>query len=324
MTEAVHRAKEIFQQEIGELTKLAAHIDEHFSSVVDALYACRGKIVVMGIGKTGLIGRKIASSFASTGTPAIFVNAAEAVHGDLGMVNADEVVLLVSNSGATNEILSVIDPLRQMGCRLIAMTGDLQSPLAQRCDIVLSIHVDKEACPLGLAPTTSTTAALMMGDALMVCLMEKRHFRAENFAVYHPGGALGRKLLGRVENYMYPSVPRVNTDTPFRELVCEMTKHHIGMTMVYKPSAVSGQPSACVGIITDGDLRRAIQKYDDLHITAADIMTLGYKHLSKDALLSEALSIMDRYNITTLAVTETPESEQIIGIISIHHIIDFA
>ena len=213
MTEAVHRAKEIFQQEIGELTKLAAHIDEHFSSVVDALYACRGKIVVMGIGKTGLIGRKIASSFASTGTPAIFVNAAEAVHGDLGMVNADDVVLLVSNSGATNEILSVIDPLRQMGCRLIAMTGDLQSPLAQRCDIVLSIHVDKEACPLGLAPTTSTTAALMMGDALMVCLMEKRHFRAENFAVYHPGGALGRKLLGRVENYMYPSVPRVNTDT---------------------------------------------------------------------------------------------------------------
>lgn len=324
MTEAVHRAKEIFQQEIGELTKLAAHIDEHFSSVVDALYACRGKIVVMGIGKTGLIGRKIASSFASTGTPAIFVNAAEAVHGDLGMVNADDVVLLVSNSGATNEILSVIDPLRQMGCRLIAMTGDLQSPLAQRCDIVLSIHVDKEACPLGLAPTTSTTAALMMGDALMVCLMEKRHFRAENFAVYHPGGALGRKLLGRVENYMYPSVPRVNTDTPFRELVCEMTKHHLGMTMVYKPSAVSGHPSSCVGIITDGDLRRAIQKYDDLHITAADIMTLGYKHLSKDALLSEALAIMDRYNITTLAVTETPESEQIIGIISIHHIIDFA
>ncbi|MBO7455726.1 MAG: KpsF/GutQ family sugar-phosphate isomerase [Paludibacteraceae bacterium] len=317
MTKVINRAKEIFQQEIGELTKVAEHIDEHFASVVDLLYACKGKVVVMGIGKTGLIGRKIASSFASTGTPAIFVNAAEAVHGDLGMVCADDVVLLVSNSGATNEILAVIDPLHQMGCRLIAMTGDLQSPLAQRCDLVLSVHVDKEVCPLGLAPTTSTTATLMMGDALMVCLMEKRHFQAENFAVYHPGGALGRKLLGRVENHMYPSVPRVYTDTPFRELVCEMTAHHLGMTMVYRQNK-------CVGIITDGDLRRAIQKYDDLHITAADIMTPSYKHIAKDALLSEALATMDRYNITTLAVTPTPDTEEIIGIISIHHIIDFA
>jgi arabinose-5-phosphate isomerase len=324
MTNTIHRAKDIFEQEISELTKVAANIDEHFSSIVDTLYACRGKVVIMGIGKTGLIGRKIASSLASTGTPAIFVNAAEAVHGDLGMVAADDVVLLVSNSGATNEILAVIDPLHQMGCQLIAMTGDIQSPLAQRCDQVLSVHVDKEVCPLGLAPTTSTTATLLMGDALMVCLMEKRHFQAENFAVYHPGGALGRKLLGRVENHMTTSVPRVYTNTPFRELVCEMTSHHLGMTMVYKPSEVSGQYSDCVGIITDGDLRRAIQKYDDLHITAADIMTPSYKHLCKDALLSEALAIMDRYDITTLAVTETPESEEIIGIISIHHIIDFA
>lgn len=323
MTDTINRAKEIFRQELSELAKLAEHIDEHFSSVVDVLYACKGKVVVMGIGKTGLIGRKIASSFASTGTPAIFVNAAEAVHGDLGMVGAEDVVLLVSNSGATNEILAVIDPLRQMGCKLVAMTGDLQSPLAQRCDLVLSVHVDKEVCPLGLAPTTSTTATLMMGDALMVCLMEKRHFQAENFAVYHPGGALGRKLLGRVENHMYNSVPRVFTDTSFRDLVREMTAHHLGMTMVYA-KAQEGVPAKCVGIITDGDLRRAIQKYDDLHIVAADVMTPSYKHICKDALLSEALAIMDRFNITTLAVTETPNSEAIIGIISIHHIIDFA
>lgn len=313
------RAKDIFQQEISELSKLASQIDEHFAAVVELLYSCKGKVVIMGIGKTGLIGRKLASSFASTGTPSIFVNAAEAVHGDLGMVAADDVVLLVSNSGATNEILAVIDPLHQMGCRLIAMTGDLSSPLAQRCDLVLSVHVDKEVCPLGLAPTTSTTATLLMGDALMVCLMEKRHFRAENFAVYHPGGALGRKLLGRVGNHMYHGVPRVYTDTAFRELASEMTNHHLGMTMVYEHN------DTCVGIITDGDLRRAIQKFDDLqHVTAADIMTPSYKHLGKDALLSEALAIMDRYNITTLAVTETPESQKIIGIISIHHIIDFA
>ena len=324
MSNTVQRAKEIFEQEIGELNKVAANIDEHFSAVVDTLYACKGKVVVMGIGKTGLIGRKIASSLASTDTPALFVNAVEAVHGDLGMVSCDDVALLVSNSGATNEILAVIDPLHRMGCRLIAMTGDLQSPLALRCDLVLSVHVDREACPLGLAPTTSTTATLLMGDALMVCLMEKRHFRAENFAVYHPGGALGRKLLGRVENHMTTSVPRVFTDTPFRDLVCEMTRHHLGMTMVYGHNADDSDYGKCVGIITDGDLRRAIQKYDDLHITAADIMTLGYKRLCKDALLSEAFAILDKVNITTLAVTDTPDTEQIIGIISIHHIIDFA
>ena len=318
MTDTVSRAKEIFQQEIDELMKVAAHIDEHISAVVDALYACKGKIVVMGIGKTGLIGRKIASSFASTGTPAIFVNAAEAVHGDLGMVASDDVVLLVSNSGATHEILAVIDPLHRMGCKLIAMTGDPQSLLAQRCDLVLSVHVDKEVCPLGLAPTTSTTATLLMGDTLMVCLMEKRHFQAENFAVYHPGGALGRKLLGRVENHMYSHVPHVYTDTPLRKLVGEMTGHHLGMTMVY------ARPDKCVGIITDGDLRRAIEKYNDLNVAAQDIMTPGYKHIGKDALLSEALAVMDRYNITTLAVTDSADSEQIIGIISIHHIIDFA
>lgn len=320
----IDKAKEIFLEEINELTKLSETIDGQFVQVVDALYACKGKIVVMGIGKTGIIGRKIASSLASTGTPAIFVNAAEAVHGDLGMVASDDVALLVSNSGATNEILAVTDPLRQLGCRIIAMTGDMQSPLAKRADLVLSVHVDKEVCPLGLAPTTSTTATLLMGDALMVCLMEKRHFQAENFAVYHPGGALGRKLLGRVGNHMSTSVPRVYTTTLFRDLVCEMSDHHLGMTMVYKQREKEGQRPKCVGIITDGDLRRAIQKYNDVHITAAEVMTPGYKHIAKDALLSEALAIMDKYNITTLAVTETNESEQIIGILSIHHIIDFA
>lgn len=170
---------------------------------------------------------------------------------------------------------------------------------------------------MGLAPTTSTTATLLMGDALIVCLMERRHFKAENFAVYHPGGALGRKLLGRVSNHMATAVPRVQMDTPFRQLVAEMSDKHLGMTMVYE----GGQ---CIGIITDGDLRRAIQKYDDLHITAREIMTPSYKHIEKDALLSDALAVMDRYNITTLAVTETPDSSAIIGIISIHHIIDFA
>lgn len=310
------RAKEIFAEEIVELEKLGLSIDERFDEAVEMIYACRGKLVVMGIGKTGIIGHKIASSLASTGTSAIFVNAVEAVHGDLGMVSREDVVMLVSNSGSTNEILNVIAPLRNIGCRIIAMTGDIKSPLAQQTDLTLSIHVDKEACPLGLAPTTSTTATALMGDALTVCLMEKRHFKAENFAVYHPGGALGRRLLARVQNRMQQSVPRVQVTTPFRELVGEMTDKHLGMTMVY-------DGEQCVGIITDGDLRRAIQKYEDLHIVARDMMTPSYKRIHKDALLTDALAIMDRYNITTLAVTETPQTEPIIGIISIHHIIDF-
>lgn len=310
------RAKEIFAEEITELEKLGLSIDERFDEAVEMIYACRGKLVVMGIGKTGIIGHKIASSLASTGTSAIFVNAVEAVHGDLGMVSREDVVMLVSNSGSTNEILNVIAPLRNIGCRIIAMTGDIKSPLAQQADLTISIHVDKEACPLGLAPTTSTTATALMGDALTVCLMEKRHFKAENFAVYHPGGALGRRLLARVQNRMQQSVPRVQVTTPFRELVGEMTEKHLGMTMVY-------DGEQCVGIITDGDLRRAIQKYEDLHIVARDMMTPSYKRIHKDALLTDALAIMDRYNITTLAVTETPQTEPIIGIISIHHIIDF-
>ena len=319
----IQRAKDIFHEEIAELNKLADTIDHSFEQVVDMIYTCQGQLVVMGIGKTGIIGHKIASSLASTGTEAIFVNAAEAVHGDLGMINSRDVVMLISNSGTTSEIINVIAPLRQIGCRLIAMTGNPNSKLARLCDITLSVHVDKEACPLGLAPTTSTTATLLMGDALIVCLMERRHFKAENFAVYHPGGALGRKLLGRVQNHMTTSVPRVRQSTPFRDIVREMSDKHLGMTMVFEDQMDIQTQARCTGIITDGDLRRAIQKYDDLHITASDIMTPSYKHIHKDALLSDALAMMDEYNITTLAVTETPESSPIIGIISIHPIIDF-
>ena len=313
------RAKQIFEEEIRELEKLKNSIDNHFNQVVEILYHCQGKVVMMGIGKTGIIAHKMAASFASTGTPSIFVNAAEAVHGDLGMINANDVAILVSNSGSTNEILNIIDPLHRLGCTIIAMTGNMDSTLAQRADHALSIHVDTEACPLGIAPTTSTTATLLMGDALMVCLMEMRQFKAEDFALYHPGGALGRKLLDRVHRVMTTNVPRVTADASFRDVVCEMSDKHLGMTMVYDRLPQGN----CLGIITDGDIRRAIQKYNDVHITAADIMTPSYKRIAKEALLTDALAIMDTYNITTLAVTETTTSTDIIGIISIHHIIDF-
>jgi arabinose-5-phosphate isomerase len=310
------RAKQIFQEEISELQRLQESIDQSFDQVVEVLYACQGKVVIMGIGKTGIIGHKMAASFASTGTSSIFVNVAEAMHGDLGMLKPEDVVILVSNSGETSEILNAIDPVHQIGCTIVAMTGNLQSPLAQRSDYALSVHVDKEACPLGLAPTTSTTATLMMGDALLVCLMEKRRFQAEDFSVYHPGGALGRKLLGRVKNFMTQDVPRVSSKALFRDLVSEMSAKHLGMTMVY-------DQDACVGIITDGDVRRAIEKYNDVQIRAEQIMTPSYKTIAKNALLTDALAVMDKYNITTLAVTSGAGSTEIIGIISIHHIIDF-
>jgi arabinose-5-phosphate isomerase len=313
------RAQQIFDEEIRELQKLKCCINDSFNQVVQVLYECTGKVVMMGIGKTGIIAHKIAASLASTGTPAIFVNAAEAIHGDLGMISANDVAVLVSNSGSTSEITNVIDPLHRLGCVIVAMTGNLNSPLAIRADYVLSIHVDLEACPLGLAPTTSTTATLLMGDALMVCLMEKRCFKAEDFGLYHPGGALGRKLLARVENCMIKDVPRVDKHALFREVVREMSDKHLGMTMVYD-SIPAGD---CIGIITDGDVRRAIEKYNDLQITAAYIMTPGYKHIDKDALQTDALAMMDEHNITTLAVTDTPNSNEIVGVISIHHIIDF-
>lgn len=310
------RAKQIFDEEIRELEKLKNNIDTTFDKVVEVLYACQGKVVMMGIGKTGIIAHKMAASFASTGTPSIFVNAAEAVHGDLGMLNPNDVAILVSNSGSTNEITNIIDPLHRLGCTIVAMTGNLDSPLAKRADYALSIHVDTEACPLGLAPTTSTTATLLMGDALMVCLMEMRKFKAENFGLYHPGGALGRQLMGRVGKCMTTHIPRVTSAAIFRDVVNEITDKHLGMTMVF-------EQDKCVGIITDGDVRRAILKYSDLQITASDIMTPSYKHIAKDALLTDALAVMDKHNITTLAVTETEETTEIIGIISIHHIIDF-
>ncbi len=312
------RSKEIFRSEIAELEKVAAHIGDEMDRVVDMIFACQGKLVIMGIGKTGIIGHKIASSLASTGTQAIFVNAAEAMHGDLGMIARKDIVMLISNSGATAEILNVIAPLKNIGCTLIAMTGNTASPLAKEVSVVLNTGVEQEACPLNLAPTTSTTAALVMGDALTICLMEKRQFKAENFAVYHPGGALGRQLLNRVKHRMTADLPKVYEDTPFKDIIYEVSNKRLGTTLVFD------RQEHAVGIITDGDIRRAIQKYDDVkHLQAADFMTPGFKKIDQEAMLTEALAVMDVNNITTLAVTASAQSEQIVGIISIHHIIDF-
>ena len=315
MINAEKRAKEIFAQQIGELQKLLDKIGPEMNQVVEMIYACRGKLVIMGVGKTGIIGHKIASSLASTGTPAIFVNAAEAMHGDLGMISPDDIALLISNSGSSMEIINIVVPLKKIGCRIIAMTGNPQSPLAREAELMLNVGVEKEACPLGLAPTTSTTATLVMGDALTICLMERRNFKAENYALYHPGGALGRQLLTRVKDEMTTEIPKVNEDSIFKDIILEMSKKRLGMTLVFNPKGEA------TGIITDGDLRRAIQNFDDLkNLRAIDIMTKDFKRIDKNEMLTEALEMMDINNITTLAVME---GEIVCGILSIHHIIDF-
>ena len=312
----IQRSKEIFNLEIAELQKLADKIGSEINQAVEQIYACKGKLVIMGVGKTGIIGHKIASSLASTGTSSIFINAAEAMHGDLGMINTNDIVLLISNSGNSAEILNVVAPLKEIGCTLMAMTGNPRSALAKEVSLVLNVGISKEACPLGLAPTTSTTATLVMGDALTICLMERRGFKAENFALYHPGGALGRRLISRVKDEMFTDIPIVHENTIFKDIIYEVSNKRLGMTMVYNDA------EQAVGIITDGDIRRAIQKFDELkNLTAAEIMTHSFKRITPDELLTEALELMDINKITTLTVVDA--SDQVIGILSIHNIIDF-
>jgi len=310
------RSKEIFKLEIAELQKLADKIGPEMNEVVELIYASKGKLVIMGVGKTGIIGHKIASSLASTGTPSIFVNAAEAMHGDLGMVSKNDIVLLISNSGTSSEIVNVVAPLKKIGCSLIAMTGNPKSALANEVSLVLNVSVSKEACPLGLAPTTSTTATLVMGDALTICLMERRGFKAENYALYHPGGALGRRLISQVKDEMFTDIPKVYETTLFKDIIYEVSNKRLGMTMVFDKN------EQAIGIITDGDIRRAIQRFDEIKpLTASDFMTHGFKKIAQEELLTEALEIMDVNKITTLTVVDN--TEKVVGILSIHNIIDF-
>ncbi len=316
----VARSKEVFQIEISEVKRVGERIGDEVRQVVELIYANSGKVVLTGIGKTGIIGKKIAASLASTGTPSLFINAAEALHGDLGMVSRGDVVIAISNSGESDEILNVVRNLKKMNCPIVAMTGDKNSTLAQQSDYLLDVHVEREACKIGLAPTTSTTAALVMGDALTVCLMEKRNFKPENFALYHPGGALGRRMLTQVKDCMTTVVPIVTEETLFKDVIAEVSLKKLGITMV------ANAAGKIVGIITDGDIRRAAQRFDDLKtLRAADFMSHGFKRIAADMMVNDALELMDRYKITTLAVVEkeTPDAP-IIGILHIHHIYGFA
>lgn len=315
----IERAREVFCSEQEEIGYVLNHLDDTFRQVVELILHSTGKVVISGIGKTGLIGRKIAASLASTGTQAIFLNAAEAQHGDLGMVSRGDIVILISNSGESEEIVRLPAPLKRLNCTLVAMTGMPKSTLAQQCDYVLNVGVRKEACKIGLAPTTSTTATLVMGDALTVCLMEARNFRPENFALYHPGGALGRRMLTHVSEVMGTVVPTVSEATTFRDVLVEVSSKKLGMTLV------GDNNGSFTGIITDGDIRRVVQRVDDFQqLKAGDFMTKGFKSIDKEKMVNDALDLMNRHKITTLAVTDGEgDNAPIIGILHIHDIYGF-
>jgi len=310
-------SRSVFEQEIGELVKVSAAIGPEMNQVVELIYQCPGKVVVTGIGKTGLIGKKIAASLASTGTQAVFMNATDAVHGDLGMVSSGDVVLAISNSGSTIEITNILPPLRKIGAHIVAMTGHPDSPLGKEADVVLNIAVTAEACPLGLAPTTSTTSTLVMGDALTICLMKRRNFQVDDYAVYHPGGALGRRLLTRVEDLMSLEVPVVKETDLFKDVIYVVSDRRKGMTLVVNEQGIM------TGIITDGDIRRAVQRFDDIVTRqAVDFMTHGFKKISCKAQIEDAIRLMTTNKITSIAVTSTDSPDQIVGLITIHDIID--
>ncbi len=295
---------------------LQSRIDQSFAKACQLILDCKGRVVVMGMGKSGHIANKIAATLASTGTPAYFVHPAEASHGDIGMVTRDDVVLALSNSGNTVEILALLPILKRKGVTLIALSGNPQSELARTADANLDASVDKEACPLGLAPTTSTTAALVMGDALAMALLEARGFTAEDFAFSHPGGNLGRRLLLKVSDIMHggAAIPRVQEDTTISAALLEITMKNLGMTTV----ADSGG-NIC-GVFTDGDLRRVLDKGLDIHKTlVASVMTTRFKSITPGLLASEAARIMQDNAVYNLVVLDSKGI--LAGIITMHDLL---
>ncbi|HSN33188.1 MAG TPA: KpsF/GutQ family sugar-phosphate isomerase [Ideonella sp.] len=298
---ALALAERTFDIEAQALLGLKARQGEGFARTVRAMLECRGRVVVMGMGKSGHVGRKIAATLASTGTPALFVHPGEASHGDLGMVAAGDVVLAISNSGESEEIGTILPMLKRLDVTLVAMTGRADSSLAQHADLVLDSAVDQEACPLNLAPTASTTAQMALGDALAVALLDARGFAEEDFARSHPGGALGRKLLMHVRDLMRrgDDVPAVAPDTPFVEVMREMTRKGLGAT------AVADADGRVLGIFTDGDLRRLVEQGRDLRaLTAREVMHVGPKLVREDALAVEAAELMEAHRITSVLVVD--------------------
>jgi len=301
--------------ESQSILELKTRIDSAFEGACELIMASPGRVVILGIGKSGHVGRKIAATLASTGTPAVFVHPAEAGHGDLGMITEQDVVVAISNSGTTEEIMTLLPVLKRKGIPLIGLTGATESPLAHECRYVLDVGVKEEACPLGLAPTSSTTAALVMGDALAMALLEARGFTEEDFAISHPSGRLGRKLLVKVEDIMHSgdSIPRVTAHTSLADALVEMSRKGFGMTTVVEAEEI-------IGVFTDGDLRRCLDAGKDLHATrVADVMSANFKHITASALAAEAANIMQKSQVYVLIVTDS--GHRLSGILKMHDLL---
>ena len=308
-------ALQTIELEARSVSQLSAYINEDFEKAIEAMFACKGRVVVSGIGKSAVIAQKIVATFNSTGTPSIFMHAADAIHGDLGIVQQDDVVIVISKSGESPEIKVLIPLIKNFGNTLIGMVGNTQSYLAKQSDIILNTTVEQEACPNNLAPTSSTTAQLVMGDTLAVCLMEKKGFKSDDFAKFHPGGTLGKKLYLRVSDlYTGNEKPKVKPSDSLKDVIVEMTQKRLGVT------AVTDETGILLGIITDGDLRRMLKNSVQIDsVKASDIMTRNPKTIGPDELAVSALDLLRKKEITQLAVVG--DNGQYLGIIHLHDLI---
>ena len=309
-------AKEVLRIEADAIRDLIGRINDQFVQAIELLAACQGRTVVTGMGKSGLIGKKIAATLASTGTPALFLHPAEGIHGDLGMVSRSDVVMILSNSGETEELIKILPALRRLSVPIICLTGNLKSTLAKNSDVVVDVGVKSEAGLKGLVPTASTTATLAMGDALAVVLLEKRGFKEEDFAYFHPGGSLGKKLLLKVKDIWHggEAIPRVTDKTSMKDVIIEMTSKKLGMTTVLNSK------KELSGVITDGDLRRLLEREDfPMKLTAADVMTRHPKTIGSDALAAQALQYMEQHSISALVVMD--RDKKVAGIVHMHDLL---
>jgi len=313
----IEKAKRVLQIEAEAISALAGRLGPEFLKALDLLAACSGKVAVTGIGKSGIIAQKIASTLASTGTPAFFLHSAEGLHGDIGMLTGNDLVLAVSNSGETEELIRLIPVLKRLAVKIIALVGRTASTLAKASDVVLDASVKEEACPLNLAPTASTTAALALGDALALALLERRGFQAEDFARLHPSGALGRRLLLRVSDLMHQGaeIPSVPPAASVRQVIVEMSGKMLGHTAVVDEGKLAG-------VISDGDLRRSLERDDEfLRRAARELMTRRPKFIAPSELAATALEIMQRHSITGLLVCDDPAGEHLVGFLHLHDLL---
>lgn len=303
--------KKVLEEEIKALNSLKDNLDENFVEAVKLILNTKGKIVVTGIGKSGIIGKKISSTLSSTGTPSIFLHPAEAIHGDLGVIEKEDIVIAISNSGETPELVAIIPIIKRWGNKVILITNKNNSTLSKHADITLNLYVEREACPLNLAPTSSSTNTLALGDAIAVALLTVKEFKEEDFARFHPGGSLGKKLM-KVYQVMKTVIPKVNPDTPVKDAIVEISEKGYGATFVMDKDKL-------VGIITDGDIRRAIKKGISIdNSLSKDVMTSNPKYTTPQSYVLEALETMEKYNITVLPVLE---GEDVVGIVHIHDIL---